>query len=81
MKLIVFILALAAISYVVYNRLENTKGVTTVDANGNVIVQPGQQNPQKQLDNVRGAADRMQKEQQERANKAEGMAGGLATPQ
>ena len=70
MKLIVFILGLALISYVVYTQLNKTTAVSTVDSNGNVVVQPGQQNPGKALDNVRGAANRMEQQQQDRAEKA-----------
>ena len=72
MKMIVFILGLALISYVVYTSLMKTKAPETVDSQGNVIVQPGQQNPGKQLDNVRGAADRISQQHEDRAKAAEG---------
>lgn len=71
MKIIVFVLGLALLSYVVYNRLEATKSTPTVDANGNVVAQPGQQSPAKQLDNVRGAADRIEQQQNDRLKNAE----------
>lgn len=70
MKMIVFILGFALLAYVVYNRLEGTKGTTTVDANGNVVTQPGQQNPGRQLDNVRGAAAKIEADQDARMKKA-----------
>lgn len=70
MKLIVFVLALALISWVVYTALNRTTTVTTVDANGNVVVQQGQADPKKQLDNVRGAADRIEQQQNERLDEA-----------
>lgn len=75
MKLIVFVLGFAVLAYVVYNRLEGTKGTMTVDANGNVISQPGQQNPGRQLDNVRGAASKIEANQDARMNRAEGATG------
>ena len=71
MKVIVIVLGLVVIAYVVYNRLEATKGPATVDANGEVLPVQGATAPKKQLDNVRGAAGRMQQEQEQRAREAD----------
>ena len=73
MKIIVFVLGLALLSWVVYNRLEGTKGTMSVDDNGNVVVQPGQQDPGKQLDNVRGAAKKIEANQNGRVDNAAGI--------
>lgn len=75
MKIVMFVLGLVVISYVLMKGLEGTKKTSTVDANGNVVAQPGQQNPGKSLDNVRGAASRIEADQNARTNRADGTAG------
>ncbi|MFL5321162.1 MAG: hypothetical protein ACJ790_15995 [Myxococcaceae bacterium] len=71
MKILVFVLGLAIVSFIAFKAINHHSSPTpVVDSSGNVVIQQGDVNPQQQLQNVHKAADRIEQQQQERADDA-----------